>query len=98
MSQHNRCFVVGNIGMDPVERARSEEFGPVVKFSVAQNVTQFDEQTKEHKTIHTNWFQITAFGTVGERVKSHLKKGDRVAVHGRMKVAKYQDKAGEERT
>jgi single-strand DNA-binding protein len=96
MSRNNSCFVVGNLGMDPVERARSEN-GPIVGFSVAENVQTFDPETKEYKTVHTNWFNVTAFGSTADRIKRHLKKGDRVAVQGRMKVSKYTGKDGEEK-
>src|SRR3954470_15024815 len=97
MHKFNSCFLVGNLGMDPIERARTEKTGPIVGFTVAENVQSFDEKTQEYKTVHTNWFQATAFGSLGERVSQHLKKGDRVLVQGRMKVSKYQTKNGEER-
>jgi single-strand DNA-binding protein len=94
----NSCFLVGNLGMDPVERGRSEKSGPVVGFSIAENVQSFDPESKTYKTTHTNWFQVTTFGSMAERVKRHLKKGDRVALQGRMKLSKYTSKAGDERT
>ena len=97
MSRNNNCFVVGNLGMDPVERARGEKSGAIVGFSVAENEQSFDPETKQYKTVHTNWFHVTAFGSTADRVKRHLKKGDRVAVQGRMKVTKYTDKSGTER-
>lgn len=46
---------------------------------------------------HTNWFHVTAFGKVAEKAKAGLKKGSRIAVHGRMKVSKFTDRSGEER-
>lgn len=98
MSKTNTCFVVGNLGNDPIERGRTEKSGPVVGFTVAENVQTFDQESKTYKTLHTNWFPVTAFGNTAERIRKHLKKGDRVAIQGRMKIAKYADKAGEERS
>lgn len=96
MSKTNSCFLIGNLGIDPVERARSEN-GPVVGFTVAENVQVYDKESRQYKTVHTNWFQVTAFGTLAERARGSLHKGDRVAIQGRMKVSKYSDRAGVER-
>jgi single-strand DNA-binding protein len=94
----NQCFIVGHLGQDPSERGRGPKGGPVVAFTVAENVQAFDAESNSWKTLHTNWFPVTAFGAVGEKARAHLRKGDRVAVQGRMKVARYKDKSGEERT
>lgn len=97
--RNNSCFIIGNLGADPAERGRGgEKTGPIVGFTVAENVQTFDQATKKFKTVHTNWFQVTAFGTLADRVRSHLKKGDRVAIQGRMKISKYKDKNGDDRT
>jgi single-strand DNA-binding protein len=96
--KNNSCFLIGNLGVDPVERGRAEKTGPIVGFTVAENVQSFDQQTKKYKTVHTNWFQVTTFGSLAERVKTGLKKGDRVAIQGRMKIGKFKDKNGEDRT
>lgn len=98
MTCHNSCFVVGNLGMDPIEKSRGEKFGPVVKFTIAENVVRFDENTKSFETVHTNWFSVTAFGQLAEKAKAQLKKGNRVIVQGRMKVTKFTDRSGEERS
>ncbi|HUP58436.1 MAG TPA: single-stranded DNA-binding protein, partial [Bdellovibrionota bacterium] len=89
--------LVGNLGADPIERAKATDSGPVVKFNVAENVQTYEAETRTFKTVHTNWFTVTAFGPLAERVRAGLKKGDRVAVHGRMKATQYQDKNGEDR-
>jgi single-strand DNA-binding protein len=98
MNKTNHCFLVGNVGIDPVERSKSEKSGSVVGFSVAENVQSFDKSSNSYKTSHTNWFQVTTFGSMAERVIKNIKKGDRVAVQGRMKISKYTNKSGEEKT
>jgi len=98
MNRHNHCFVIGNLGHDPVERSRSTKGGPIVGFSIAENVQTFDAETHQYKPVHTNWFNVTAFGNLAERIKHGLKKGDRVAIQGRMKVSKFTTKSGEERS
>jgi len=98
MSRTNYCFIVGNLGSEPVERGRTEKAGPIVGFPIAENVQAFDTNSKQFNTIHTNWFQVTAFGQIAEKAKRGLHKGDRVAVHGKLKVSKYKSKTGEDRT
>lgn len=98
MSKTNHCFIIGNLGQEPTERSRSAKAGPIVGFSVAENVQAYDEEAKEYKTVYTNWFNVTAFGNLAERAKKSLHKGERVAIQGRMKIAKFKDKAGEERS
>lgn len=65
MFKNNRFFLVGNTGVDPVERARSET-GPIVEFTLAENVQKLEKDSKKHTTVHTNWFQITTFGNMAE--------------------------------
>jgi single-strand DNA-binding protein len=98
MHKTNHCFLIGHLGADPVERSRSDKSGPIVGFPLAENVRSFDKEAGEYKTVHTNWFQVTAFGPLAERVKAGLKKGDRIAVQGQIKSSRYTDKSGEERT
>src|SRR3954468_19317212 len=98
MHKTNHCFLVGNLGADPIERGKAIESGPVVKFNIAENVQTYEAETRTFKTVHTNWFTVTTFGPLAERVRASLKKGDRVAIQGRMKTSKYEDKSGEERT
>src|SRR4051812_42643397 len=99
MHKTNHCFLVGNLGADPIvrvpgqgqgsqDRGKASDFGPVVKFNVAENVQTYDEESRSFKTVHTNWFTITTFGALAERVQASLKKGDRVAIQGRMKSSK----------
>ena len=49
MSRSNQCYVVGNLGADPAERASSKS-GPVVGFAIAENVQAFDEKSKKYET------------------------------------------------
>jgi single-strand DNA-binding protein len=97
MSKTNQCLVIGNLGADPEVRG-SAKSGSIVGFTIAENVQNFDEATQKYKTVHTNWFNITSFGQIAERSKTHLKKGDRVIVQGKMRVSQYQDKSGEKRS
>ncbi len=96
--RNNQCFIVGNLGSDPVERGRTAQAGSIVGITVAENVQAFDPESRTYKTTHTNWFPVTAFGSTAERIKRHLRKGDRVAVQGKMKISKYTDKSGKEAT
>ena len=41
---------------------------------------------------NTDWFWVTAFGKLAEIVVEHLGKGSGLAVQGRLRVNRYQDK------
>lgn len=96
--KNNYCWLVGNLGTDPVERNKNPKSGSLVSFSVAENVSTFDEESKSYKTSHTNWFQVAAFGHLADKAKASLKKGDRVAIHGRTKMSQYTTQSGEQKT
>jgi single-strand DNA-binding protein len=45
----------------------------------------------------TDWFNVDAWGKVGELGQQYLKKGSLVYVEGRLQTDKYEDKSGETR-
>lgn len=93
--KNNYCYLVGNLGMDPAERGKGKS--SVVGFSVAENVSKYNEETKAYETLHTNWFNVTAFGELADAAKRQLRRGDRVTIEGRMRMSKYLSKSGEEK-
>ncbi len=84
----NRVQLIGYLGKDPETR-----FTPTGKkvchFSVA--VTQRWKAAGETKE-YTDWFNIEAWGRLGEVCQQYLKKGSLVFVEGRLKTDKYEDK------
>ena len=84
----NRVQLIGYLGRDPESR-----FTPTGKkvctFSVG--VTQRWKVAGEMKE-HTDWFNIEAWGRLGEVSQQYLKKGSLVFVEGRLKTDRYEEK------
>src|SRR5689334_7296678 len=84
----NRVQLIGYLGKDPESR-----FTPtgkkVAHFSLA--VTQRWKSGGESKEA-TEWFNIEAWGRLGEIAEQYLHKGSPVYVEGRLKTDKYEDK------
>lgn len=80
----NNVNLIGNLGKDP--EIRYQESGLcIAKFSLAYNRVQKGEKT-------TDWFEVTAFGKTAETVANYVKKGEKVAIEGRLQQEKWVDR------
>jgi single-strand DNA-binding protein len=93
MPSLNRIQLIGRLGKDPESRTTPGN-RKVVTFSVAVGHRWKDKQG-EQKTL-TDWFNIEAWGNLGEICEKYLHKGQLVYLEGRMKTDKY-DHNGETR-
>ena len=90
----NKIIVIGNLGRDP-EMRYLPSGRSVTNFSVASSrryTTSAGEQREE-----TQWFNVSAFGRLGESCNQYLAKGRQVYVEGRLNSRTYQDRNGETR-
>lgn len=73
--------VVGHLGRDP----ESREVGgtTVTSFSIAHN-------RKVKGEDHTDWFNVDAWGKLGELCERYLAKGRVVAVSGQLQPREYE--------
>ena len=69
-----QLFIAGNIGRD-AEVRRTQSGDAVAGFSVAV-------ETRRGQDKQTTWFDVSLWGTRGERLAPYLTKGSRVAVAG----------------
>ena len=89
MPSLNRVQLIGRLGKDPESR-----FTPtgkkVASFSLAvgQRWKGADGKVKEQ----TEWFNIEAWGRIGEICQQYLQKGRLVFIEGRLKTDRYEDK------
>jgi len=83
----NRIQIIGNLGKDP-EMRHSHSGKPVTNFSVAVN--QRWRKTEGEVRETTEWFNIEAWGHLGEVCKEYLHKGSLVFIEGRMKTDRYE--------
>jgi single-strand DNA-binding protein len=87
----NKVQLIGYLGRDP--ETRTIPGGQkVTKFSLA--VTRRWKSGSEAKEA-TDWFNVEAWGRLGEISGEYLKKGSLVYVEGRLRTDKYEDKGGE---
>ena len=88
----NRVQLIGRLGKDPETR-----FTPngkkVAHFSVAVS-NRWKSKEGEAKEF-TEWFNIEAWGRLGEVCQQYLHKGSLVFLEGRLRTDRYEDKDGE---
>ena len=90
----NKIMVIGNLGRDPEMRYTPSGQG-VTSFSIASNrkyTTASGEQREE-----TEWFNVNAWGKLGELCNQYLTKGQQVFVEGRLQSRSWETQDGERR-
>ncbi len=94
MASENSVTLVGNITRDPELRYTTGGRG-VASFGLAVNRRY--QQNGEWQE-QTSFFNITAWGDLGENAAASLSKGARVIVTGRLQQREYETREGEKRT
>jgi len=90
----NKIIVIGNLGRDP-EMRYTPNGQSVTSFSVASNrkyTTAAGERREE-----TEWFNVSAWGKLGETCNQFLTKGSQVYVEGRLSSRSYEGRDGQTR-
>ncbi len=90
----NKVILMGRLTRDPeVRYSQSSEPIAVVRFSLAVN-----RRFKRQGEPETDFINCVAFGKTGEFAEKYFKKGQLVAVCGRLQVRNWEDKNGQKRT
>ncbi len=89
----NKVFLIGNLTNDP-ELTTTASGVSVCRFSIAVNRAY----TSADGERQTDFFNVTAWRTLGERVAQYQKKGMKVAVVGSIQLRNYEDNQGVKRT
>jgi len=87
-----KASVFGRVGRDPDLRYSKDGETAICRFSVASSDRERDGKD------HTNWFDVTVLGKVGEMTAQQVQKGDLVYVDGPIKIEDWVTKEGEKRT
>jgi single-strand DNA-binding protein len=90
----NSVRLVGNLGMDP-EVKSFENNHKLAKIAIATNETYKND--KGEKVTDTQWHNCILWGTQAKLAEDLLKKGDEVAVEGKLSSRSYVDKDGNKR-
>ncbi len=94
MASENSVTLVGNLTRDPELRYTTGGRG-VASFGLAVNRRY--QQNGEWQE-QTSFFNITAWGDLGENASASLTKGSRVIVTGRLQQREYETREGEKRS
>ena len=90
----NSVQLIGRLGMDP-EVKTLENGNMLAKFSLA--TSDYYKNNKGEKVEDTQWHQVVAWGKKAELVNDYLKKGNEVAVEGKLTHRSYETNGGEKR-
>ncbi|MBU1026629.1 MAG: single-stranded DNA-binding protein [Candidatus Margulisbacteria bacterium] len=90
MSGLNRVILAGRLTADPVVRYTDKET-PVAHFSMAIN-------WKSKNTKGVDFINCVAWNGLAKISGEYLKKGQLVAVEGKLKISSYEDKKGQKKT
>lgn len=89
----NQVTLVGRLGKDPETRTTGS--GMVV---ASLSVATTERKKEGDKWVEfAEWHKVTVFGRMAENVARYKKKGEQIAVTGRLKTDKWQDKDGNDR-
>lgn len=86
----NKIIVIGRVGRDPESRTFGQGTN-VTNFSLAVTEKWSRNGQKEEKTT---WFNISHFGRGGEFSAQYVRKGQKIAVDGRLEIREWTDKNG----
>lgn len=90
-SLKNKVNLIGNLGKD-VDIIETKNGKKLARFSIATNDAYKDKEGE--RQTDTQWHRITAWGKTAEMMALLLKKGNEVAIEGRLAYGSYQDKDG----
>ena len=89
----NKVIQIGCLCKDPdVRYSQAAEPMAVAKFSIAVN-----RKFKREGEPEADFFNVTAFGKLGQFVEKYLKKGTKIALTGKLQNNNYTDKNGVKR-
>ena len=86
----NKVFLIGNVTRDP-ELSETPSGVAVCRLGLAVN-------RRFSSSDETDFFNITAWRQLAERVAKYVKKGNKVAVTGSIQIRNYEDNSGQRRT
>jgi len=90
----NTVRLIGNVGMDP-ELKTLTNGNTVARFSLATSEGYINKEGE--KVVDTQWHRIVAWGKTAQLVEKICKKGNRIAVDGKLTSRSYEDEKGDKK-
>lgn len=69
----------------------TQEGLPITSFRLASSHRRFDKEQGRWVEVDTNWFTVTAFRQLAVNSAQSVSKGERVVVHGRLRVRDWDN-------
>ena len=90
----NKVQLIGKLGANP-EMRTFENGQKLARISLATK--DIFKNAKGDKVVETQWHKLVAWGKIAENIEVFLKKGNEIAVMGRLQHRSYEDKDGNKR-
>jgi len=95
MSSLKNCVkLIGNLGNDP-EIITLVSGKKLAKLSIATNESY--KNAKGEKIENTQWHTVVAWNKTAEIIEKYVKKGNQVAINGKLTTHSYEDDNGTKR-
>lgn len=91
----NKVMIIGHVGREP-EMRYTPSGRPVTTFTLATNRCWNSTDGERH--IETEWFNIVSWGSLAEKCKQFLIKGQQVYIEGRLQTRRWDDSNGVKHT
>ena len=88
--------IVGVVGTEP--RLGTWNGTPLVSFRMVASERRFDNMAQSWVDVHSSWVSVSCFRQIARNVAESVQKGDRVIVHGKVRVKDYVTEDGQRRT
>ena len=87
----NSVQLIGHLGKDP-EMKTLESGKKLARFPLATN--EYYKDNKGELTQKTEWHNIIAWGKLAENISNIMKKGNEMAIQGKLSHRTYKDNEG----
>ncbi len=95
MSTIKNCVrLIGNIGNEPEIKTFGSQ-KKMAKLSLATNESYKNE--KGERVTDTQWHNLIAWGSAASLIEKYVKKGQEIAIEGKLTTRQYTDKDGAKR-
>jgi len=92
MPSLNRVQLIGRLGRDPEARYTAKGT-PYTRFTMA--VDRSWTNAEGQRQTNTDWFNIEAWGKLGEICQKYLKKGRLIYLEGQLRTDRWENEEGE---
>lgn len=90
-SLKNKVQLIGNLGADPqVKQVNGGKTIAIMTLATSET----HKKASGEKIIETQWHNLVAWGKTAEIAGKYLKKGNRIAIEGKLVNRSYEDKKG----